>query len=561
MQVERIDDIPVIWDKLDSLEISNLVDTHFPVHGNRQGASLGSLTCVFLTYILSQSDHRLSHVEDWYSTLENSFRYLTKNDSLNRLDFTDDRLGLLLDAFSEDTHYEAFEESLNRHIVSVYCLNKDTLNDKTVHLDATIAQSFKESSDLFSMGYSKHRRPDLVQIKTMLSTIGGLGMPLCVEVVNGATADDVLYLPMIERVETTLESKGLLFVGDSKLGSTGNRCCIAQKAHYYLTPLSKVQLPHDTLQSLLASKPDYIALGEKGEIKAFETIRSLQEADYQWQERLIGAYSPSYGQRQIAQFDKHIAQSIEQINCLTVLKQRKTPIKTKEELQQKITQIVHKLKTTTFLDIQIQVTSSQTNVRKYKDKPAETRLKDIFKVMVLPKNELIQAHKDSLGWRVYATNAPQELLDIPQAIASYKDEYKVEYRFDQLHNKTAALMPIYLQKDNRIKALIRLLMVSIKVLSLIEYQARETLKNTQSQVKELFPGNPTRKTNKPTAEMILRAFGNISLVINELKDNAKHIEVSKLSHSQIYLLKIMGVKHSIYQDFCNSFLKNNFSET
>lgn len=213
---------------------------------------------------------------------------------------------------------------------------------------------------------------------------------------------------------------------------------------------------------MLASKPDYIALGERGEIKAFETMRTLQEAHYQWQERLIIAYSPSYGQRQIAQFEKHIAQSIEQINCLTVLKQRKTPTKTKEELQQKITQIVHKLKTTVFLDIQIQVTSSQTNVRKYKDKPAETRLKEVFKVIVLPKCELIQAHKDTLGWRVYATNAPQELLDIPQAIAAYKDEYKVEYRFDQLHNKTAALMPIYLQKDNRIKALIRLLMVSIK---------------------------------------------------------------------------------------------------
>jgi transposase len=562
MQVERIDDIPVIWNQLESLEISNLVNAHFPVHGNRQGASLGTLCCVFLTYILSESDHRLSHVEDWYSTLANTLGYLTKNTSLNRLDFTDDRLGSLLDAFSDDTHYESFETASNRHIISVYSLNKDTIEDKTVHLDATIAQSFKESSDLFSIGYAKHRRKDLVQVKTMLSCVGGLSMPLCVEVVNGATADDVLYLPMIERVEKTLQSQGLLFVGDSKLGSIGNRCAIAQKAHYYLTPLNKVQLSDENLQALLVSNTDYISLGENGEIKAFETMVTRQEDDYQWKERLITAYSPGYGQSQITQFDKQLAQSIEQIESLTVIKQRKTPIKTQEELQQKIAQICHKYKTTAFLDIQIEVTSTQTHVRKYKDKPAGIRSKESFKVIVFPKNEVIKAHKDTLGWRVYATNAPKELLDTDKVIQTYKDEFKVEYRFDQLHNKTAALMPIYLQKDNRIKALIRILMIAIKILSIIQYQARENLKKTQSQVKELFPGNPNRKTNQPTAEMILRAFCNISLVIVELKDNTKHIEVSKLSSSQIYLLKILNMEQGLYQDFAQFFfLKHKLSET
>ncbi|MDZ7935431.1 MAG: transposase [Emticicia sp.] len=493
MQVERIDDIPLIWNQLECLAISNLVDTHFPVHGNRQGASLGTLCCVFLTYILSESDHRLSHVEDWYCTLSHSFGYLTKNNSLTRLDFTDDRLGLLLDAFSDDTNYESFETGLNRHIISVYSLNKDTIEDKTVHLDATIAQSFKESSDLFSVGYAKHRRKDLVQTKSMLSCVGSLGMPLCVEVVNGATADDVLYLPMVERVEQTLQQTGLLFVGDSKLGSIGNRCAIALKGHYYLTPLNKVQLSDENLRVLLSENPDYLSLGEDRQIKAFETMATRQEGHYQWQERLIVAYSPSYGESQIAQLDKQIAQSIEQIEVLTVIKQRKTPIKTQEELQQKITQICHKLKTTAFLDIRIEVTCTQTQVRKYKDKPAGIRINETFKIIVSRKNEIIEAHKGILGWRVYATNAPQELIDTHKVIQTYKNEFKVEYRFDQLHNKAAALMPIYLHKDNRIKALIRILMIVIKVMSIIQYQARESLKKTQQQVKELFPEIRTEK--------------------------------------------------------------------
>jgi transposase len=62
----------------------------------------------------------------------------------------------------------------------------------------------------------------------------------------------------------------------------------------------------------------------------------------------------------------------------------------------------------------------------------------------------IKAHKEVLGWRVYATNAPITTLDTAKVIETYKEEYKVEYCFDQLHNKVAALMPIFLHKDNRI---------------------------------------------------------------------------------------------------------------
>jgi hypothetical protein len=61
-------------------------------------------------------------------------------------------------------------------------------------------------------------------------------------------------------------------------------------------------------------------------------------------------------------------------------------------------------------------------------------------------------------------------------------------------------------------------MMAIKILSIIQDKAREALKKTQSQVKELFPGNPGRKTSQPTAEMILRAFLNISLVTVVVND-------------------------------------------
>jgi transposase len=565
MQVERVDDIPIICNELIKLEICSLINSHFPTHGNRQGTSIGTLCCGFLTYIISESDHRLSHVEDWYGNLEHVLKYVLGDPNLTRLDFTDDRIGTLLDYMSDDSCYESFEQALNQSIISVYSLVNDNIESKTVHIDATIAQSFREPSGLFSIGYAKHRRKDLPQLKTILGTLGSFGLPLCVDIVNGASADDVLYLPLIERIDSTLNTTGLLFVGDCKLGSMGNRSTIDQKKHYYLTPLSKIQLPFNELQDLVnqEKKPDaYIYAGDTGTIKAFEHTINRSYEQHTWQERLIIAYSPTYAQAQITQLDKQISQNYQAIEALILTKQGKTPLKNEQELRQKITQILHKSKTTAFFDVHIETTISETLVRKYKDKPEGMRQKYTFEVTINLDKQAIEAHKNILGWRVYATNAPKEILDTAKVIESYKNEYNVEYRFNQLHNKTAPLMPIYLQKDDRIKALVRILLIAIKIISIIQFKAREALKKTQTQVNELFPGNPGRKTDQPTAEMMLRAFLNISLVILPLKDNTVHIEISKLSKSQIYLLKLLGLNASIYEELPQFLLSNlKISET
>ena len=76
-------------------------------------------------------------------------------------------------------------------------------------------------------------------------------------------------------------------------------------------------------------------------------------------------------------------------------------------------------------------------------------------------------------------------------------------------------MPVYLNKANRIniKALIRLLLIALKYVSLIQMQVRQKLENTKQTLKELYPGNPGRKTDKPTTKMLLKAFEYITLVI------------------------------------------------
>jgi transposase len=70
---ERVDDIPLLVSQMEKLNLSDLADEHFPQHGNWQGLSLGKVIVGWLTYLLSQGDHRLNQVEAWAAGVSSTF--------------------------------------------------------------------------------------------------------------------------------------------------------------------------------------------------------------------------------------------------------------------------------------------------------------------------------------------------------------------------------------------------------------------------------------------------------------------------------------------------------
>jgi transposase len=60
---ERVDDIPLLLAQMQRMGLPQLLDQQFPVHGNRQGLSFGWTTVLWLTYVLSQADHRMKKVQ------------------------------------------------------------------------------------------------------------------------------------------------------------------------------------------------------------------------------------------------------------------------------------------------------------------------------------------------------------------------------------------------------------------------------------------------------------------------------------------------------------------
>jgi transposase len=175
---------------------------------------------------------------------------VTTGQAVQRVDFTDDRLEIVLRCLSDDTRWAAFEAALNQHTVRVY-----DLCTARVHVDSTSASVYAMVSEggLFQFGHSKDDCPDLPQVKVMQAVLDPLGMPLATDVVSGERADDPLYVPCIERVQASLGRHGLLYVGDCKMASRETRARIAAAGDFYLCPLPQVQLAEGECDAALAA--------------------------------------------------------------------------------------------------------------------------------------------------------------------------------------------------------------------------------------------------------------------------------------------------------------------
>ncbi len=156
--------------------------------------------------------------------------------SIRDVEFSDDRLCNLLDRFAIDTAWEALETNLWKNVVEVY-----KLPISTIRFDGTAACGYHEITEdgLMQFGASKDHRADLPQLKIMAASMDP-GLIIGLDVASGEQNDDVMYVPLIQRVHSMINSPGVLYMGDCKMGAINTRATIQSNSDYYLMPLGMV---------------------------------------------------------------------------------------------------------------------------------------------------------------------------------------------------------------------------------------------------------------------------------------------------------------------------------
>jgi transposase len=545
---ERIDDVVLLLHMMMQMELPELLNAHLPRHWKQVGLDWGWVAVIWLSYILSEGDHRKVVVREWVSQRQQTIERVC-GVAISGTDFSDDRLSIVLKHLSVGRRWGLIEAALNERTVSVY-----DLSPERVRLDATTVSGAHLVNDdgLFQFGHSKDdaTRP---QVKVMMADLDPMGMPLATQVVSGEQADDGLYIPIFETVRLSLGKLGLLWVGDSKMGALATRHHIHAAEQYYLVPLARTgQVPELLRQTLSEMRQSGAMLasvslsridGSMGACLSGYVTERLVESQtamgdaLSWTEQVFLVHSPSHEQKQAEGLAKRLATATAKLLALTPTVGRgRKQISEATELDQKATAIIKAHRLVGLIDYTFE---SQP--------PTKTHQARYQITAVTPNQSALVEHQQDFGWRLYVSNAPASQLSLAQAVSVYREEWIVEHGFHRFKGKSLGADPLFVQRDDQVVGLLNLLSLGLRLLTLIEFVVHRQLTQTQDTLTGLYPENPKKQTNRPSTERLLKVFDHMTLTIFTVEGQS-HRHLPPLTPLQTQIIQLLGFSPRIYTD-------------
>ncbi|HIC35914.1 MAG TPA: transposase, partial [Gammaproteobacteria bacterium] len=402
-------------------------------------------------------------------------------------------------------------------------------------------------------------------IKVMLASLDPLGLPLATLPVAGNKADDELYLPAITEARKIVGCGGRLYVGDAKLSSRQNRAVIDRDGDYYLAPLAMTgevpELKARLLKEFLAGQHAFEVItkpsaSEEAESPCtplalgFEVWRAQQTKidgkKRTWKERALIIYSKTLAKTTRRTFARRLQRAEQELLALTLPpKSGRRCYQSQEELSAKVQQIVSQHRVEAFFSVGYEPEVQRRYVRTYKDCPPRYEQHTRYVPKVQRNHEAIRTERISLGWRLYATNAPQQQLPFAKAFEVYRAAPSIERNFARLKGKSLGIGPLYVQREDHVKGMVRLLSLALRVLTVVEYVVRLRLARLDKSLSGLYAGNTKRQTQRPTTERLLKAFCGITLTVVKT-DNATVSQLTPLTPRQQRIIRLMGFSKAIY---------------
>jgi transposase len=560
---ERVDDVALLIGQMVKMGFVEVLDRHLPRHWKQRRVSWGWTAVIWLASILTEGDHRKVSVEAYIKGMHHTLSQLT-GQIIEPLDFSDDRLGHLLTHLSKPAYWHRIEEDLNARSIAVYALLQDV-----IRCDATTVSGAHDVTEggLLQFGHSKDdpRRP---QIKVMMGSLDPLGMPLATDVLSGERADDGLYIPIIKRIEAGLSQSGLLFVGDCKMSALDTRMHIAGHQHVYLSPLP---LTGATAAAMEAWITEGVAKGKAGELERifrtndhgqevlaaegyeFERTCWVQEGAEAWPERVLVMRSPMHATQQAAGLETRLRHAEKALAALTPPRGRgKRQITDEVTLLEAIDKVLKEHRVSGLLSVAWEKQSERKTQYVGRGRGSASREMRVIEYVryhitrIARQGDTIADLTQRFGWQAFVTNASRKRLSLQAAVLCYRNEYRVERIFNRLKSRVH-IAPLFVKLNEQIEGLTYLLTLGVRVLTVMEFVLRRSLVQEQASLPGLHPENKQKRTDKPTAERILKAFADVSLTIIKHATGEEILRrLTPLSGVQEDILQRQGLGTSLY---------------
>jgi transposase len=526
---ERVDDVALLIGQMVKMGLPEVLDRHIPRHWTQRRLSWGWTAVIWLAYIVTEGDHRKVSVETYLKGMHHTLSRLTAQ-VIEPLDFSDDRLSHLLHHLSKPAYWHKIERDLNERSIEIYDLSQDV-----IRCDATTVSGDHEVTEegLVQFGHSKDD-PTRPQIKVMIGSLDPLGMPLATDVVSGERADDGLYLPIIERIQTGLKTPGLLFVGDCKMSALDTRAYLARHRACYLSPLPLTGATAEAMEAWITTGVRKDEAGELArrwrtnerghEVLAaegyeFERTCCVPDSDVEWRERVLVVRSPLHAHQQAAGLEKRLRHAETQLTALTPPRGRgKRQITDEATLVEAIERVLKDQRVDGLLRVAWEQQVEQTTQYVGRGRGSASRPKRVIQKtryhitdIARPEDHIADLCQ-RFGWKAFVTNAGQKRLSLQEAVLCYRNEYRVERIFNRLKSRVH-IAPLFVKRNEQIVGLTYLLTLGVRVLTVTEFVLRRSLETAQARLPGLHPENKQKRTDKPTAERIRKAFLGLSLTI------------------------------------------------
>ncbi len=435
---ERVDDVALLIGQMVKMGLPEVLDRHIPRHWTQRGLSWGWTAVIWLASIVTEGDHRKVSVETSLKGMRHTLSHLTAQ-SLDPLDFSDDRLSHLLTHLSKPAYWHQIEHDLNAQSIEVYDLSQDV-----IRCDATTVSGEHEvtAAGLLQFGQSKDD-PTRPQIKVMMGSLDP-GKRSALDTRASLAGHQDWYVSPLPLTGATAGAMDAWITVGVTQGKAGE--------------LTQIWRTNDRGHEVLAAE-------------GYECERPCRAPGRveAWSERVLVVRSPMHATQQAAGLEKRLSHAETQLTALTPPRGRgKRQITDEATLVEAIARVLTAHRVDGLLSVVWEKQVEQTTQYVGRGRGSVNRAKRViqttrYHLTHLTRQEgTIAARRQRFGWKAFVTKAGHTRRSLQDAVLCYRNAYRVERIFHRLKSRVH-IAPLFVKLNEHIEGLTYLLTLGVRV--------------------------------------------------------------------------------------------------
>ena len=539
--IKRLDILPIVQYYISALGLYMLFEEYIP---NTTGCDINpsQVLCMMIMNIVA-APKPLYKVDNWLLDYVDG----QTEQGVNSGKYNDDRLGRTLDKL-----YEADRNALMSKAavsaIKVHGLETDRIHNDSTSISFAGSYSSQNSDTIdITYGHNKDHRPDYKQIVFGLNITEDGHVPLTYQLFDGNQADATTHIPNWDNLREFLEKEDFVYVADSKLCTVDNLHHIDVNDGTFITLVPK---------NRKETKEFYDRLRQGEEIsweKAYShphsrkkdklVIYSTYDEATTWEGyRIIWVHSSSKEGndrkariRRIEKAEKKLKEISGKLN--------KYQLKSREQIEKAIKKTLKGA--VEFLPVEIVENKTVEQIKVGSGRPGPNSIYEekeciSYAVKWHRDEEAIERAEASDGIFPLVTNSSLPAVEV---LKIYKKQPFLEKRF--FATKTVLeVAPVFLEKNERIEAMLFLYFISLMIISLMERNIRAEMKDQKVESLKILPSG--MKTKTPTFANIRYFFRSLYLGLIKKGDRVIRSTVKGVTEKHVLVLRLLKVPRDVY---------------